>query len=131
MKWGTGPKLFIFLEGLTPINDLREKRKSNKPAISSENDILMYHLWQSAKTVPLKSVTCDTAYFCGVEGGLGVCEWVRTLGYRHSLLPYLAPFLFRFFYLNQARNWASEIFNIQIFYVLFFAQNRFSVLWLT
>jgi len=38
-------------EGLTPINDLRTKRKSKKPTISSENEIEKWHLWQSARTV--------------------------------------------------------------------------------
>jgi len=35
------------------LDNLRTKRKSNKPTISSENEIEMWHLRQSAKTVLL------------------------------------------------------------------------------
>jgi len=48
-----GYPIFWYFFSLTPINDLRIKKKSNEPTISPENEIEKWHLRQPAKTVPL------------------------------------------------------------------------------
>jgi len=65
--------LKIFFEYFTPENDLRTKRKSDKPHISSEKEIEKWPLRQSAKTVPLsKPVKYDKQRILFLNGSGGV-----------------------------------------------------------